>query len=166
MSEKPSAYPAIQAFAGAVLALGMAYVSQYGFGKLPCHLCLYQRVPYWVVIGLAPLALALRGRRGLYLAALAGAALAFLADAGIAFFHVGVEQHWWAGLGGCTVPPMPRDPEALWEWFKLRDEIVDCSKPQVVVLGLSMAAWNCAYALVLFTATALGTWSCRKPAGR
>ena len=37
-------------------------------------------------------------------AALALAGLTFLAGAAIAFFHVGVEQHWWRGMAGCHAP--------------------------------------------------------------
>jgi disulfide bond formation protein DsbB len=81
--------------------LGTALASQYWGGLVPCALCLTQRIPYWVAIGLSAAAAgswALAGtamtrlRQGL----LALCALAFAAGAGVAVYHVGVEQHWWS----------------------------------------------------------------------
>src|SRR5688572_14068855 len=82
--------------AAAVLA---ALAFQYLGGLQPCVLCHWQRVPHLVVVafGLAGLVVPARTRAWL----LALCAAAFLAGAGIAFFHVGVEQHWWAGTAAC-----------------------------------------------------------------
>lgn len=58
------------------------------------------------------------------------AALLLLGNAGVAFYHVGVEQHWWAsacsgGTGGVSLsdlaaqmakPVEARCDEPSWEW--------------------------------------------------
>jgi disulfide bond formation protein DsbB len=45
-------YKNILLFAGgnSSLAIIMALISQYGFGLYPCHLCIWQRIPYIFVI--------------------------------------------------------------------------------------------------------------------
>lgn len=74
-------------------ALAVAYFAQIVLGMAPCELCYWERWPYRLVILFGVLALALPApwQRGL----LWLAALAFLADVGIAGLHVGVEHGWW-----------------------------------------------------------------------
>jgi disulfide bond formation protein DsbB len=75
--------------------LGTAFTFQYVGGLYPCVLCIYQRIPYAVVIVLGLWgAVTLRAGRPLSFTAYflaAACALAFFVDAGIAGFHVGVE---------------------------------------------------------------------------
>ncbi len=80
-------------------ALGAALTTQYGFGLKPCVLCIYQRIPYVVAAVLAATALSPRVSVRGKLALIALCGLAFAVDSGIAVFHVGVEHHWWEGLG-------------------------------------------------------------------
>jgi disulfide bond formation protein DsbB len=124
-----------------VLTLGAALVSQYGFGLEPCVLCILQRWPYvaTIVIGLLASAVARRGKAQAALVLLAG--LVFLAGAGIAFFHVGVEQHWWVGTAECTGPAGGDSVDALRQQLIGR-KIVRCDEIAFSFLGLSMAAWN------------------------
>src|ERR1700674_4500559 len=93
-------------FAGFVLAasaivLGSALLSQYWGGLAPCELCLLQRWPWSAAIVIALVALIAGSRPalpwvGLILAIVFGIGVAF------AFYHVGVEQHWFAGPSACT----------------------------------------------------------------
>lgn len=89
--------------AGSAAVLGGAFAFEYLANLPPCPLCLYQRVPYAVtaVLGLTGLALGNERRRAAGALA-AAAAVAFVAGGGVAAFHVGVEQHWWAGTQACT----------------------------------------------------------------
>ena len=86
----------------ALFALGAVFTAQFGFGLEPCPLCVYQRIPYGVIIALsgAGLLLKLPPRAGSALLWLC--ALVFLIGGGIALFHVGVEQKWWEGLASCS----------------------------------------------------------------
>lgn len=81
-------------------ALAVALTSQIMFNKEPCILCLYQRVPFVAAGLLALFMLRLKRSSSLipFLTIISG--LVFLAGAGIAVYHVGVEQHWW--ISGCT----------------------------------------------------------------
>src|SRR4051812_10214650 len=96
----------IRAFAGFVLAvsaavLGTALLSQYWGGLAPCDFCLLRRWP-WAVAFVISLVAVLPGRQpGLPGVALI-LGLVFAAGAVFAFYHVGVEQHWFAGPAACT----------------------------------------------------------------
>ncbi len=93
--------------AASLAVLGAAFGFQYLAAIEPCPLCIYQRYPYAITIGLSAVALALAGRpplAGAYFvpALTALCAAAFAAGAGIAAYHVGVEQGWFQASEACT----------------------------------------------------------------
>src|SRR5258708_20921815 len=91
---------------GGAARLGGAFGFQSIGGLAPCILCWWQRYAHMATIVVAATALAASrsgdSRAGWVLVAAAG--LTLLAGAGIAAFHVGVEQHWWAGTAECGSP--------------------------------------------------------------
>lgn len=133
---------ALIAAAGSALGLAAAFWFQYGAGLAPCPLCIWQRWPHGVAAaaGLALLALSDKGGTARALVALGG--LAMVAGTGIAVFHAGVEQGWWAGPSACAVGDVSGlDPDALLEQI-LAAPIVRCDEIAWSFAGLSMAAWN------------------------
>lgn len=141
-----------------IAILGSALLSQYVGGLKPCSLCLYQRVPYVITIGLGAIglgALALavilprreRAATGLTRAVLALCAGAFIVGAGIAAYHVGVEQHWWTSscsgidFSKGTVEELAKRLEAT--------PMVRCDEVPWSMFGVSMAGYNVLVSLLL-----------------
>ena len=135
-----------RAFFGFVLAasaivLGAALASQYWGGLAPCELCLYERWPWEAAIAISLLVLLApsgAGRRWIALAL----ALVFAAGTALAFYHVGVEAHWFAGPTACTAPA-----KAAQTIEELRAQLtnaqpVRCDVPAWLFLGVSLAGWN------------------------
>jgi disulfide bond formation protein DsbB len=120
--------------------VGGALLSQYVGGLQPCELCLYQRWPYYGVI-LVTLAAAAVGDRRLSALALGLSALAFVIGAGLAFYHVGVEQHWFAGPSACTGGATGDSLEEVRRRL-LAQQPVACDQPQWTLIGVSLAGWN------------------------
>ncbi|MBI1214799.1 MAG: disulfide bond formation protein B [Alphaproteobacteria bacterium] len=134
----------------AAAALSFAYIGQYFFNLQPCHLCHLQRIPYFVTIGLGVLgAIAATKMPKATFFLLLLCALAFAVDAGIAVFHVGVEQEWWKGLeacgGGGVGPPQGASIEELRKYLE-HQPIVNCGVPGWKMFGISMAGYNAIYA--------------------
>ncbi len=128
------------AFSAAMLAV--ALIGQYGFDLFPCKLCIYQRYPYLaiVLVGLGAAWLVKSPRMLFYALLLVGALFAL--DAGIAFYHAGVELGWFPGPGGCTNNPSSGQTiEEMLEEIR-NAPLVSCDQAMIEVLGLSMAAWN------------------------
>lgn len=142
---------ALLIFGASCIVLGFALVSQYGFGLHPCELCYWQRWPYRIVIGISLLAAVIAGfRPRMSYALLASCALVFLAGAGIAGFHVGVEYKWWDGLAACSQNAIPKN--ATLEELRAivsRLPVTPCDAPAATFMGLSMAAYNFMASLVL-----------------
>ena len=83
--------------------LGGALFSQYVGGLTPCELCLLERWPYRVAIGLGLVGLVLPRRPARWLLGLL--VLAMLAGAALGALHVGVEQGAWPSpLPECAAP--------------------------------------------------------------
>lgn len=129
-----------------VAALAVAFAAQYLGGLAPCVLCIYQRYPYGAAIALTLLALVLPGHPAVQRVALALAGFALLTSAGIAAFHVGVEQHWWEGTAACggTIEPGLSLEELQAQLMAA--PVVRCDQVAWSLFGLSMAGYNFLYA--------------------
>ncbi len=134
-----------------VAVLGSAFAFQYLGDLQPCVLCVYQRYPYGIAIALGLIAIghAMVGRRRAEPYLLLACALVFLAGAGIAGFHVGVEQKWWQGSAACgALGPAPDSLEAL-KAQVLAAPIVRCDEVAWSLFGISMAGYNFLISLAL-----------------
>jgi disulfide bond formation protein DsbB len=129
--------------AASLAALAIAFASQYWGGLQPCVLCWYQRYPYMAAAALGMIGIVVAGRLDLLRAVMLLAAVAFLIDAGIAGFHVGVEQHWWAGTKECgsTLDLKTLTPDEL-----LNQPVARCDEIAWQKFGISMAGYNFLYA--------------------
>ncbi len=142
--------------AASVIVVGGALLSQYVGGLQPCELCLYQRWPYYAAIVLTAAA-ALLGRRDTSRAVVALCALLFLAGGAVAFYHVGVEQKWFAGPTACTAPSLTGGSIADLKAQLLATPPVRCDEVQWSLFGVSLAGWNmlASLGLVVFCIAAL-----------
>lgn len=141
--------------------LAAAFWFQFYRGLDPCPLCLAQRWAHAasLAIGLVTALVATR-RSAPVLLALLG--LAFLAGAGIAGYHVGVEQHWFESAfcgSGDVVAQTVEDLKAL----LMDTEVARCDEIAWSLLGISMAGYNlivsAALAAVAFIAA---RWAARR----
>src|SRR5438477_2523103 len=135
-----------RAFAGFVLiasaiVLGTALLSQYWGGLAPCELCLLQRWP-WAAAIVVSLVLVLVGERARldWVALVLG--LVFALSVVFAFYHVGVEQHWFAGPSACTANASGAMTLEDMKRQILGTAPVLCDKVQWSLLGVSLAGWN------------------------
>ena len=140
-------------------ALAVAYGSQYWGGLAPCVLCLYQRAAYGAVIffAAAALVLVLGGKQRAAQRLTGLCALGFLIGAGIAFYHVGVEQQWWPGTEACvgTAAGSAQTIEELRTQL-LTAPVVRCDDVGWSLFGISMAGYNGIFSLALAAATLSG----------
>jgi disulfide bond formation protein DsbB len=125
------------------LALVAALAMQYLGGLAPCNLCVYQRYAYLAVVVVSG-ALLLAGYPR---AALVSALILMLVEAGLAYYHWGVELGWFELPQSCTGVAVTDDFEA----FKrsVLAEKVQCDDVAGQFIGLSIAAWNAMFASAL-----------------
>lgn len=137
--------------------LGAALASQYWGGLMPCELCLYERWPWGAAIVVAFVATMVGSRPALpWVAGLL--ALVFAAGSALAFYHVGVEQHWFAGPSACTAPAGAADTVAALEAQLLHQQPVRCDQPAWSLFGISLAGWDLVAALIMLGCCLAALW--------
>ena len=127
-------------------------------GYMPCELCLLERYPFY---GAVPLAVATAGasRAGgtrLTLAGFAVLAALFLASAGLAAYHAGVEWQFWTGPSGCTGSLTA--PAGINDFLHQLDtvKVMRCDAAALRLLGVSLAGWNVVVSLILSVVACTG----------
>ena len=141
---------------GALAALCIAWIAQYGFNLAPCELCYWQRYGYYAAIAIGLVTIFQRAGSGARRVGVSLLTLAFLVTAGVAIFHVGVEQKWWEGLATCSGAFDPSMTAEELEQSIINAPIVRCDEPAWTMFGISMAGYNLLYALSLAAFTAWG----------
>ncbi len=130
------------------IVLGSALASQYWGGLVPCELCLLQRWPWRVAIAISLVALLVGNRPSLPWVALV-LAIVFAVSIAFAFYHVGVEQKWFAGPSACTSSGAAAMTLEELERQLHDTTVVMCDKIQWSLFGISMAGWNMLASLVM-----------------
>jgi disulfide bond formation protein DsbB len=144
---------------GSAATLAAVWIFQ-ALGYTPCELCLTERYAFYAAAPIAGVTalLASRSQHGVARGLFVLLTLIFLWNAGLAFYHVGVEQHWWPGPTACT--------GTLGDSVNVNDlmkslnsvRVIECDKVQIRILGLSFAAWDVIASLVaaVYSALAVG----------
>ena len=140
-------------FAGFVLVvsaavLGTALLSQYWGGLTPCELCLIQRWPWAAAVVISLIVVLVGERAGLAWVGLVFA-IVFAISVVLAFYHVGVEQHWFAGPSACTAAPGGAMTLEQMKQQILGTAPVLCDRPAWTLFGVSMAGWNLLASLIM-----------------
>jgi disulfide bond formation protein DsbB len=127
--------------AASAAVLGAALLSQYWGGLAPCELCLLQRWPWGVAVVISFVATMVGSRPALpWMAALLAAV--FAVSAAFAFYHVGVERHWFAGPSACSGAATAADTVEALKAQILHQQPVRCDEVAWSLWGVSLAGWN------------------------
>ena len=163
LAERPYLAP-LAVVAVSLAALAAAFASQIWGGLEPCVLCIYQRYIYGAAIAVGLVIIGLTRWPALGRLGMALAALVFLAGAGTAFFHVGVEQLWWQGTAACHGPVF--DPKLSLDELAeamMNTRFVSCDQIPWSLFGISIAGYNVLASLGLAAASLWAAWTTGRP---
>jgi disulfide bond formation protein DsbB len=158
------------AAATAIFALSLAtllgaWYFQYALGYVPCHLCLEQRIPYYVIIPLS-FVVAIAARAGaprpLLALGLAALGIAALCGAALGVYHAGVEWGLWAGPTDCTgsLSDLKSGGSLYDQLNSIR--IVPCDRAAWRFLGISLAGYNALISLLMAGLAGFGLWPAKR----
>ncbi len=129
-----------------IIGLSFAYYVEYIMALVACPLCIYQRFPYLIFIGLSIYNLASgRSSRFLYIITIIGAIF-------LAAYHSGVERQIFAMSSFCK-PLVEIGSNMSADDFRsmlYSQGLGMCNKPALVIFKLSMAEWNLLLNIFLF----------------
>ena len=128
------------------LILISTFVIEHQLGHKPCKLCLYQRIPYLLSILLIMKIFFTQGYEKITLLILS---LVFVVSAMLGFYHFGIEQGFFKESLSCTTGDLSKklSKEELLEQLKLNS--ISCKEVSFKILGLSLAAINTIFSLIL-----------------
>ena len=128
------------------LVLVSAFVIEHQLGHKPCKLCLYERIPYFLSILLIIKMLFIKKYERVTLLILF---LIFISSATLAFYHFGIEEGFFNESLACTTGDLSKtlSKEELLQQLKLNS--ISCKDVSFRILGLSLAAINTIFSLVL-----------------
>ena len=121
-------------------------IIQYWLGHEPCKLCLYERIPYFLSILLIIKIIFIEKYKKITLLILF---LVFMCSTILAFYHFGIEQGFFSESLACTSGDLSKtlSKEELLQQLKLND--ISCKDVSFRILGLSLAAINTIFSLIL-----------------
>jgi disulfide bond formation protein DsbB len=162
-----------QALLGAAAAsatlLAVAHLFE-AFGYAPCTLCLDQREAHWTALAVASAGLLVHFvfKAPLGAAAAVGAtALVYAVSAGLAFFHAGVEFHFWPGPASCAAAGADvTSVEDLEKALAQGARGPGCDEAAWRLFGVSMAGYNLLFSAGLFALTLMAALSAARSAKR
>ena len=136
-------WAAISLFTAVAVILGALAFEHIG-GFLPCPLCLQQRYAYYVAIPLLFIAMVFlsSGPRSAAIALLFFCSMIFLANAAFGVYHAGGEWGYWELPATCSSTGEVSGGGANLHKSLQDTKVPECGKPELVILGLSLAGWN------------------------
>jgi disulfide bond formation protein DsbB len=128
------------------LILVSAFIIEHQLGHEPCKLCLYERIPYFLSMLLIIKMLFIKKYARVTLLILF---LIFISSTALAFYHFGIEQGFFSESLACTTEELSKtlSKEELLE--QLKQHSISCKDVSFRILGLSLAAINTIFSLVL-----------------
>ena len=123
-----------------------ALIIQYWLGHEPCKLCLYQRIPYFLSMLLIIKILFIKKYEKTTLLILF---LVFMSSAALAFYHFGIEQGFFNESLACTAGDLSKTLTKEELLQQLKQNSITCKDVSFRILGLSLAAINTIFSLIL-----------------
>ena len=122
-----------------ILSILFAFYVEYILGHKPCNLCLFQRLPYILIIFLIVLLLIFRNFERLMFLFLS---IIFLSGALLALYHFGIEQGIFSESFVCKGDDNDStlNKEEILKQLKIRQ--ISCKDVTFTMLGVSLATIN------------------------
>ena len=128
------------------LTIISALIIQYWLGHEPCKLCLYERIPYFLSMLLIIKILFIKKYEKITFLILS---LVFIGSAALAFYHFGIEQGFFSESLACTTGDISKTLSKEELLQQLKQNSISCKDVSFRILGLSLAAINTIFSLVL-----------------
>jgi len=129
-----------------IFALIAAYFVEYILGYKPCNLCLIERLPYFFAIIIIFLYLTINRFEKLIFIFLG---LIFASGTILSFYHFGIEQGFFSESLVCATGDLSKTLSKAELLQQLKQNSISCKDVSFRMLGLSLAAINTIFSLIL-----------------
>ena len=126
--------------------MASAFFIEHELGHQPCRLCLYERIPYFlsILLIIKIFFIKIYERETLLLLS-----LVFIISACLAFYHFGIEQNFFEESLACAVDDLSENVTKEELLKQLSQNTISCKNVSFKIFGLSLAAINTIFSLIL-----------------
>ena len=128
------------------LVLVSAFIIEHRLGHEPCKLCLYERIRYFFSMLLIIKMLFIKKYERITLLILF---LVFISSTALAFYHFGIEQGFFSESLVCATGDLSKTLSKAELLQQLKQNSISCKDVSFRILGLSLAAINTVFSLIL-----------------
>ena len=128
------------------LVLVSAFIIEHRLDHEPCKLCLYERIPYFLSMLLIIKMLFIKKYERVTLLILF---LVFISSTALAFYHFGIEQGFFSESLVCSTRDLSKTLSKAELLQLLKQNSISCKDVSFRILGLSLAAINTVFSLIL-----------------
>ena len=129
-----------------LLSIISALIIEHTLGHQPCNLCLYERIPYFLSALLMIKIFFFKKYEKITLLILF---FVFISSSLLAFYHFGIEQSFFDESFVCNVDNQVQILSKEQLLKELNQNVVSCKDVTFRILGLSLAAINTIFSLIL-----------------
>ena len=131
-------------FIFSILAICFAFFLQYFLGHQPCKLCIYQRIPYYIVLLVSVLYLIFKKYFKIYYSLLI---FLLLSEFFISNYHT-LSTFGILNYSGCESATLPKDITKLKDALMSDSLVVNCSNANLKFFGVPLSVYNSLFSFV------------------
>ena len=131
-------------FIFSILAICFAFFLQYFLGHQPCKLCIYQRIPYYIVVLVSVLYLIFKKYFKIYYSLLF---FLLLSEFFISNYHT-LSTFGILNYSGCESATLPKDITKLKDALMSDSLVVNCSNANLKFFGVPLSVYNSLFSFV------------------
>lgn len=129
------------------IPLCIAYILEFGFGKIPCAMCVYERYPYFIGLFAAILGLTVPAPK-IKEFCIITASFFFLVGIFVTLYHIGIEEKIFALPELCKAPKLSAHSLEDMESLIASRPIVRCDIASMKINGISLTVFNVFYGIL------------------
>lgn len=133
-----------------IITLSLMYMMEFIWNYKPCHLCIYERYPYFIIIILSFLGYLFSIKNMQVKKILLFCSIIWLSSASLAFYHSGVEHNIFESKSCKTDNSNIISSVEEMRKFIIEAKAVDCRNPEFRILGWSLAELNLVFSSLIF----------------
>lgn len=126
-----------------IFSILFAFYLQYVLGHAPCKLCIYQRIPYYLIIGIGIIYLLLKKYLRFSIVLIT---ILLVSELLISGYHT-LDTFGFIEYTGCESASLPSDISKLKEALLADSLVVTCSNANIKYFGLPLSLYNTLFSL-------------------
>lgn len=131
-------------FIFSILAICFAFFLQYFLGHQPCKLCIYQRIPYYIIVFVSVLYLIFKKYFKIYYSLLI---FLLLSEFFISSYHT-LSTFGILNYSGCESATLPKDITKLKDALMSDSLVVNCSNANLKFFSVPLSVYNSLFSFV------------------